>query len=115
MSSPISPEPNPYSSPQANPYASQSAAPKAPVLSIISLISGIVGVLSSWFYIGLVFGIAAVVLGHLGQKKEPQAKGFWLTGLITGYLAVLASIAWIIFTVVFAGFLFSQLPTDYTY
>lgn len=115
MTDPVTPEPNPYQSPQANPYASPSGAPKAPVLSIISLISGIVGLLSAWFYIGIVFGIAAVVLGHLGQRKEPQAKGFWLTGLITGYLGIVVSIGWIIFTVVFASFIYSQLPAEYNY
>ena len=47
-------------------------------------------------------GAAAVVLGFLGRSKEPQAKGMWLTGIITGFVAVgLAIIVWIGLAVIF--------------
>ena len=102
MTDPITPESNPYAAPTYG--SSPSDAPKSPVLSIISLITGILGVVTGFFGWGLLFSIAAVVLGHLGKKKEPAARGFWLTGLITGYagiavnvvvlgLAILAAIA----------------------
>jgi hypothetical protein len=69
------------------------AAPaKSPVLSIISLITGILGVVTGFFGWGLLFSIAAVVLGHLGKKKEPAARGFWLTGLITGYVGIAVNV-----------------------
>ena len=67
------------------------AAPPAsatPILSILSLIGGIIGILSSWFYFGLLFSIAAVVLGFIGKKKEPAAKGMWLTGMILGFIGL---------------------------
>jgi hypothetical protein len=41
------------------------------------------------------------VLGHLGQRKEPAARGFWLTGLITGYVGILVNIVVIIIWIVF--------------
>ncbi|THG29752.1 DUF4190 domain-containing protein [Naasia lichenicola] len=84
------PEPQ-YSAPPQ--YAG--AAPSK-TLSIISLIAGIVGVVSSFFYIGFLFGVAAVVLGFLGRKREPAAKGFWLTGIILGFVAIALTIVAII-------------------
>lgn len=116
---PPQPEPTPPSStpsnagytaqPAANPYATGGAPAKAPVLSIISLIAGIVGFLGAWIVVipivgsilGLFIPAAAIVLGVLGKKKEPQAsKGLWLTGIILGAvslaIAVIALIIWII-------------------
>src|SRR5690606_25716705 len=85
------------------------AGQKAPVLSIISLIAGIVGLLGFWVvFIPVAGGImqlfipaAAVVLGFLGKKKEPQAaKGLWLTGIVTGFIGLaiglISIILWIV-------------------
>jgi hypothetical protein len=73
------------------------------VLSIISLITGIVGLLSSFVGWGLIFAIAAIVLGFLGKSKEPAAKGFWLTGIITGFVGIaIAIIAIIVLIIIFA-------------
>lgn len=85
------------------------ATPGAPkTLSLISMIAGIVGILGSpvvFFPIiggimGLFIPAAAIVLGFLGKKREGvAAKGFWLTGIITGFvgvgIAVLSIVAWI--------------------
>lgn len=79
---------------------------KAPVLSIISLVAGIVGVLGGAIVIIPFFGsvlqlfipIAAIVLGFLGKAKEPDAsKGLWLTGIILGFVGLLISIIGFIF------------------
>jgi hypothetical protein len=87
MSDPVTPDPvHPESSPSApQPYAAPS---QSPVLSIIAMIAGILGLVIGLFGWGLLFSIGGVVLGHLGQRKERAAKGFWLTGLITGYVGV---------------------------
>lgn len=82
---------------------------KQPVLSIISMVAGILGIVGFpvvfWIpviggVLGLFIPAAAVVLGFLGKSREPRAKGFWLTGIITGFvgllLAVLDIIAWIV-------------------
>jgi hypothetical protein len=96
MTDPIVPEPTPYA-------PTPSAANPTPVLSIISMIVGILGFLIGFFGLGLLFAIGAVVLGHLGKRKEPGAKGFWLTGLITGYVGILINVIviafWIIATI----------------
>jgi hypothetical protein len=71
-------------------YGYPVAPPKA--LSIISMVLGLVGLV-----FGFLFAIGAVVTGHIAARKEPYARGFWLTGIITGY-AVLA--LWIVLMIV---------------
>jgi hypothetical protein len=92
---------------QPTPYTAAGAAPaKTPVLSIISLVAGIIGVLGTGVliipfvgsFLGLPIPLAAVILGFLGKKKEARAKGMWLTGIILGFLglaaAIIALIGW---------------------
>ena len=101
--------PNPYAQAPAapNPYAAAPPAPGAPQpyaygpyvpqppkgLSITSLILGIVGVV----FCGTLFlvSVAAIVTGHLAAKRQPYAKGMWLTGLITGYVGAGIGLIWI--------------------
>ena len=64
------------------------------------MISGILGVVIGFIGWGLLFSIGAVVLGHLGQRKERAARGFWITGLITGYLGILVNIVVIVIWVI---------------
>ncbi len=100
--------------PPSTPYVPSGAAPaKSPVLSIIALIAGIVGVLLSLFAFGsgIVPGIAAVVLGFLGRSKEPQARGLWLTGLILGFVAIaVAILVWVVLAII--GLSLNSIPTN---
>lgn len=57
-------------------------------LSIASMVTGIAGVLLSLGGLGLLPAIAAVVTGHLARTRNPQAKPFWMTGLISGYVGL---------------------------
>lgn len=92
------PPANPYAqapngaAPYGQPYSPVAAAPKT--LSLIGMIAGIVGIVISLFGFGfgLIFSIGAVVLGFLGKKREPAAKGFWLTAIITGFVGIALSI-----------------------
>jgi len=113
---PPAPEPTPYVTPAtpAAPYATPGAPAKAPVLSIISLITGILGVLIGFVGWGLLFSIAAVVLGHLGQKREKAAKGFWLTGLITGYVGIAINVI-VLGLAIVALIVFGNAATTYNY
>lgn len=84
--------------PPATPY---SATPptKSPVLSILSLVFGILGILGSLFLFGSGFlpGLAGVILGFIARRREPQAsKGLWLTGIILGFVAIAIAIIVII-------------------
>ena len=104
MSDPTVPEPAPYSQPI--PPLAGPAAP-TPTLSIISMIVGILGLLIGLVGGGLLFSVGGAVLGHLGRRKEPEARGFWLPGLITGYVGILINIVvivvWIVFFVLLAA------------
>lgn len=93
-------------------YATAPAS-ATPILSILSLIGGIVGILASWFYFGLLFSIAAIVLGFIGKKKEPAAKGFWLTGIILGFVGIAIGLISIIVTIIAFAVLASYSGTQY--
>jgi hypothetical protein len=98
MTDPVTPEP---AEPAASAYAPPpSAVRPSPVLSIIAMIAGILGLALGLFGWGLLFSIGGVVLGHLGQRKEREAKGFWLTGLITGYIGVVLNLVVIVIWIV---------------
>ena len=49
------------------------------------MVAGIGGIVLGGFILA---SIAAVVMGHMAQKRQPYAKAFWLTGLITGYIGI---------------------------
>ncbi|WP_411700361.1 hypothetical protein [Conyzicola sp.] len=110
MTDPTAPEPAPrpqvQPGPQLMPPIEGPTAP-TPNLSIISMILGILGLLIGLVGGGLLFSVGGVVLGHLGQRKEPEAKGFWLTGLITGYVGILLNliviVVWIVVFVALAA------------
>lgn len=82
-----------------NPYATAQQGPTQG-LSIAALICGAVGLLMSFFAWGFLPALAGVILGHIAQKRQPWAKGFWLTGMITGYVGILISVLWLVFIIV---------------
>jgi hypothetical protein len=99
---------NPYANPAAgpsNPYA-VSPGPVAPRgLAIASMVTGIASVLFAFAWVGFLPGVAAVILGHIAQRRQPDARPFWLTGLITGYVGILIGLiegAFIIFIIIAA-------------
>lgn len=66
------------------------------------MVCGIVGLL--FFGFGLLISVAAVILGHLAQKRQAHARGFWITGLITGYIGIgLAVIVGVFFLIFFVA------------
>jgi len=94
-------------------------ATRQPLLSILSLVAGVVGLLGlPVAFVPFVGGVltlllpaAAIVLGALGRTREPHARGLWLTGLITGIvgvaLALLSIVVWVI--------IFASMPSTYYY
>lgn len=96
------PPPPSYSAPAyAVPGAYAPARPQG--LSLASIVCGIAGVLLSFGGIGLLPSIAAVVTGHLARKRQPWARGLWLTGMITGYVGLgISIIAGILLIIVIA-------------
>jgi hypothetical protein len=62
------------------------------------MILGIAGVVLGFFGFGFLPALAAVITGHMAQKRQPYARPFWLTGIITGYVGIgLGIIAGLIF------------------
>ena len=60
---------------------------------MVSLVTGIVGVVFSFVAgLGLIPAIVAVVTGHMSRKREPNARGLALGGMITGYAGLALSI-----------------------
>lgn len=101
---PPAPEPTPYS-------GAPVAAKPTPVLSIISLVAGIVSFVGGAIVFIPIVGsilhffipLAAVILGFMGKKKEPAAKGMWLTGIILGFVGIaVALISLVIYIGLFA-------------
>jgi hypothetical protein len=100
----VPPPPVDYSAPTYQP--AYYGAPQAPRgLSIASMVTGIVGVFLSLFYgFGLLPSLAGVITGHIARKRQPEAKGMWLTGLICGYIGLGLSLLWIVGIVLFIVF-----------
>lgn len=90
---PTAPSPAPSFTPAAE-------RPKQ-TLAIVSLVTGIVGIVFSFvFGLGLLPAIAAIVTGHIALKREPHARGFAIAGVITGYSGLALSILVVIVVVV---------------
>jgi hypothetical protein len=87
---PAAAQPNPYAQPsQPQPYGYGPYVPQPPQgLSITSMVLGIVGLLLTLTGFGFLINVAAVITGHLAARRQPYAKGFWLTGIITGYVGL---------------------------
>jgi tetrahydromethanopterin S-methyltransferase subunit C len=74
---------------------SQPAAPRDK-LGVVSLILGLVGLVTSWVLIGVFFGIGAVVTGALGRartKREAASSGVATAGLVLGVVSIVLGIA----------------------
>jgi hypothetical protein len=95
--------PTAYSPAYSGGYYGAPQPPKG--LAIASLVTGIAGAFFSLFYgLGLFPSIAAVITGHLARKRQPYARGFWIAGLITGYVGLGISVLWIVGIIIFFVF-----------
>jgi hypothetical protein len=56
------------------------------------MVCGIVGIVGLFAFLGFLPSLAAVIMGHLSARRQPNAKAFWLTGIITGYVGIGLSI-----------------------
>jgi hypothetical protein len=77
------------------------------------MITGIASLSIGWV-LPLPFGVAAVILGHIGlsqvKKTGEQGRNYGITGLITGYVSIAIGLIIAIFMVlVFSAWIFSAL------
>ena len=100
---------DPYAAPVYQPVYQGPAYYGVPVpprpsqsLATASMITGIIGVFFSLGYgFGFLPSLAAVITGHLARKRQPWARGMWLTGLICGYIGLGITLLWIIGITIF--------------
>ncbi|MEQ1737916.1 MAG: hypothetical protein ABL886_16105 [Rhodoglobus sp.] len=63
------------------------------------MILGISGMVLTFVALGFLPALAGVITGHLAQKRQPHAKPFWMTGIITGYVGLGISLIGFVFVV----------------
>jgi hypothetical protein len=70
-------------------------------LGIAALILGILGLLTSFIFVGGFLGLVAVILGFIARGKVKRGEatngGAALTGIITGFLAMLVVLVFVVF------------------
>jgi hypothetical protein len=70
------------------------AGPKTSTMAIISLIVGILGLVTSWTGLAAILSLAAVITGHISKKEikngagTVKGNGLATGGLITGYIGL---------------------------
>jgi len=66
-----------------------------------SLVTGLLGLVISIFVgWGFPLSIAAIVLGFVARRREPQGRGRALTGIVTGFVGLLCSAGWLAYSVI---------------
>jgi hypothetical protein len=81
-----------------SPYVPSLAPARA--LSTTSLALGAAGLVFGWALLGIP-SIAAVVLGHLALRREPEGRTLATSGLVLGYVGIAAALG-IVLVVVLA-------------
>ena len=109
------PQQNPQQPYPGQPYPGQPAslqygAPTGPsktnALAITALVVGVVGLMLCWVpFLGLIIGIAALVLGFIGMKKSTElgGKGLAIGGIATGGLTLLIGLIVTVATIFFVN------------
>lgn len=86
-------------------------------LALGSMITGLLSLLMMVMCVGGLFGIPAVILGHMGRSQirrnpVPQSgDGLAITGLITGYLSIVLTIGFVIASAVGISRAAKAIPT----
>jgi Domain of unknown function (DUF4190) len=71
-------------------------------MAITGMVCGILGIVLFWIpYVGVILGILGLVFGFLGRSRAAQlggvGQGMAVAGIVTGAIAVVAGVAWIIY------------------
>jgi hypothetical protein len=84
--------------PAQTPVVSSNPPQNAPVapsstngFAITSLVLGILAFCCGFFFMGIVFGVLAIIFGIMGIKK-PQGKGMGIAGIILGSIGLLSGL-----------------------
>ncbi len=82
----------------------------AGAMAIVSLIMGILSIVTCCVGIGLIFGVVAIILAGISLSKK-KGKGVSIGGLVTGIIGTLLSLVIVIYMVM-AGVAFGTLKDD---
>jgi len=92
----VPPHPAPYGQPYGAPYGAGPGARPRNGMGVAALVLGILGLILSFFVVGAVPGILAIIFGLIGRslakRREATNGGMALAGIITGVLAVLVAV-----------------------
>lgn len=93
------------------PYGSvQPQETGAGAMAIVSLIMGILSIVTCCVGIGLIFGIVAIILAGISLSKK-RGKGVSIGGLVTGIIGTLLSLVIVIYMIM-AGVAFGTMKDD---
>lgn len=70
------------------------------VFAIISFVVSILSILGNCVGFGLLFGIAAVILGIISIKKKEALKGLAIAAIIIGAISILVGLIWLLLGIV---------------
>ena len=94
--------PGSYPPPPPQPYAGYTPPPTGPKngLGIAALVVAIIALVFCWTVVGgIILGVAAVVLGFVGRSRVKRGEatngGVAIAGIVLGFLALIASLAFI--------------------
>ena len=94
-------------------YGAPSGAGPVQTLSLTSFIVGLASVVFSWVPIlGLLAGVAAVILGFVAKGREPAAPTWmWIVGVISGFVGIFLGIVVGFFVVLLPILFFGNMAT----
>ena len=78
-----------------NPYGYGMVPPRRNGLALTGMILGIVGLVSSIFFIGAVVGVVGLILALVGlstARRTGVGKGFSIAGIVTSILAIIIGV-----------------------
>ena len=89
-----------YGQPYGVPAGAEPARPAAR-LAKTALVLGVIGVLGGIFFGWTVLlSIAAIVLGFLARSREQHAAGIALSAILTGFVGLVLSAGWLVYSIV---------------
>jgi hypothetical protein len=81
-------------------FKSMAASRPANRLAVISIILGVVGLLTSVIFVGIVFGIAAVVTGCISRSRALRGEGSnsaaAVVGIVIGVMAIVVGLGLVV-------------------
>lgn len=86
---------NPYQNPYQVPYQQERSSI---ALSVVAMVLGIISLLGFIFniFFAAALGLIAIILGIIGVAIEPRGRGFAITGIVAGALAIIFGIGFFV-------------------